>query len=55
MYSLLIKYDYSHIDVNYREKMKKIILANLNGHKLSFKLSLPWQSQRGENASSQCK
>ena len=29
-----------------RKKMKKIILANLNGHKLSFKLSLPQQSQR---------
>ena len=28
------------------EKMKRIILANLNGHKLSFKLSLPQQNQR---------
>ena len=55
MYSLLIKYGYNHNDINHREKMKKIILANLNGHKLSFKLSLPQQSQRGENASSQCK
>ena len=55
MYSLLIKYDYGHSDINHREKMKKIILANLNGHKLSFKLSLPQQGQRGENASSQCK
>ena len=32
MYSLLIKHDYSHNDIDYREKMKKIILANLNGH-----------------------
>jgi len=55
MFSLLIKHDYGHSDINRREKMKKIILANLNGHKLSFKLSLPQQSQRGENASSQCK
>ena len=55
MYSLLMKHDYSHNDINHREKMKKIILANLNGHKSSFKLSLPQQSQRGENISSQCK
>ena len=55
MYSLLIKRDYSHNGINHREKMKKIILANLNGHKLSFKLSLLQQNQRGENASSQCK
>ena len=37
------------------EKMKRIILANLNGHKLSSKLSLSQQIQRGENAYSQCK
>ena len=55
MYSLLIKHDYNHNDINHREKMKKIILPNLNGHKLSFKFSLPQQSQRRENASSQCK
>ena len=36
MYSLLLKHDYSHNDINHREKMKRIILANLNGHKLSF-------------------
>ena len=28
MYSLLIKHDYSHNDINRREKMKKIILGN---------------------------
>ena len=38
MYSLLIEHDYSHNDINHREKMKKIILANLNGHKLSLSL-----------------
>ena len=53
MYSLLIKHDYGHSDINHKEKMNKIILANLNGYKLSFKLSLPQQSQIGENASSQ--
>ena len=46
MYSLLIKHDYSHNDINQKKKMKRIILVNLNGHKLSFKLSLPQQSQR---------
>ena len=40
MYSLLIKHDYSHNDINHRKKMKRIILANLNGHKLSFLLKL---------------
>ena len=40
MYSLLIKHDYSHNDINHTKKMKKIILANLNGHKLSFLLKL---------------
>ena len=35
--------------------MKRIILVNLNGQKLSFKLSPLQQSQRRENASSQCK
>ena len=31
MYSLLIKHDYSHNDVNHREKMKKIIRAKQMG------------------------
>ena len=31
MYSLLIKHDYGHSDINYKEKMKKIILANQMG------------------------
>ena len=31
MYSLLIKHDYSHNDINHREKMKKIILGNQMG------------------------
>ena len=37
------------IMISITEKMKRIILANLNGYKLSFKLSLPQQSQIGEN------
>ena len=43
------------IMISIKKKMKRIMLVNLNGHKLSFKLSLSQQSQRGENASSQCK
>ena len=39
-YSLLLKHDYNHNDINHREKMKRIKLANLNGHKLSFLLKL---------------
>ena len=39
-YSLLLKHDYNHNDINHREKMKRIILVNLNGHKLSFLLKL---------------
>ena len=31
MYSLLIEHDYSHNDINHREKMKKIILGNQMG------------------------
>ena len=54
MYSLLIKHDYSHNDINHRKNEENNISYS-NGHKLSFKLSLPQQSQRGENASSQCK
>ena len=37
---MLLKHDYNHNDINHREKMKRIILANLNGHKLSFLLKL---------------
>ena len=49
MYSLLLKRDYNHNDINHREKMKRITLANLNGHKLSFLNCLSQQGQRGKN------
>ena len=49
-YSLLLKHDYNHNDINHKEKMKRIILANLNGHKLSFllKLSIAARPKRKE-------
>ena len=37
---MLLKHDYNRNDINHRKKMKRIILANLNGHKLSFLLKL---------------
>ena len=41
------------IMISITEEMKRIIPVNLNGYKLSFKFSLPQQSQSGENASMQ--